>query len=135
VAAPYAHATAPLRRLADRFVSETCLAICAETEVPPWVHAGLAELPQIMAGADQHAHQVDRAVVDLAETVLLQERVGEVFEGVVVDADADHGEVQLADPAVRARLDGTGLPLGKSVSVRLVAADVSARRLTFAVAQ
>src|SRR4051794_33522791 len=34
VAAPYAHATAPLRRLADRYVSEVCLALCAGQEVP-----------------------------------------------------------------------------------------------------
>jgi exoribonuclease R len=132
VGAPYAHATAPLRRLADRYVSETCLAVCAGTEVPAWVRAGLPGLPEIMASADQHAHQVDRAVVDLAETVLLQDRVGEVFSGVVVDAGDNHGEVQIAEPAVRARLDGADLPLGQSVSVRLIAADVSARRLTFA---
>jgi exoribonuclease R len=131
VAAPYAHATAPLRRLADRFVSETCLAICNGKDVPEWVRETLPALPDIMSRADQHAHQVDRAVVDLAETVLLQDRVGETFNGVVVDAGDDHGEVQLTEPAVRARLDGANLPLGQSVAVRLVSADVSARRLTF----
>jgi exoribonuclease R len=132
VAAPYAHATAPLRRLADRYVSEVCLAICAGTEVPGWARAGLPELPHLMAAADQHAHQVDRAVVNLAETVLLQDRVGEVFEGVVVEVEDDHGEIQLRDPAVRARVDGVDLPLGQKASVRLVTADVATRTLVFA---
>jgi exoribonuclease R len=131
VAAPYAHATAPLRRLADRYVSEVCLAICAGSEVPDWARAGLPELPHLMAAVDQHAHQVDRAVVNLAETVLLQDRVGEMFDGVVVEVEDGHGEIQLRDPAVRARLDGANLPLGQQVSVRLATADVATRTLTF----
>jgi exoribonuclease R len=134
VAAPYAHATAPLRRLADRYVSEICLAVSAGAEVPTWARAGLTELPHLMASADGHAHQVDHAVVNLAEAVLLQDRLGEVFEGVVVDVEDDHGEIQLRDPAVRARLDGENLPLGQSVSAKLVTADVPTRTLIFALA-
>jgi exoribonuclease R len=131
VAAPYAHATAPLRRLPDRYVSEVCLAICGGTPVPDWARAALPDLPHLMAAADQHAHQVDHAVVNLAETVLLQDRVGEVFQGVVVEVEDDHGEIQLRDPAVRARIDGSDLPLGEQVSVRLASADVAKRALIF----
>jgi exoribonuclease R len=134
VAAPYAHATAPLRRLADRYVSEVCLAVSAGAEVPTWARTGLTELPHLMASADGHAHQVDHAVVNLAEAVLLQDRVGEVFEGVVVEVEDDHGEIQLRDPAVRARIDGDALPLGQSVSAKLVTADVTTRTLVFALA-
>lgn len=134
VAAPYAHATAPLRRLADRYVSEVCLAICAGVDVPDWARSGLPQLPHLMAAADNHAHQVDHAVVNLAEAVLLQDRVGEVFEGVVVEVEDDHGEIQLREPAVRSRIDGVGLPLGESVSARLVTADVETRTLVFAIA-
>ena len=36
VGAPYAHVTAPLRRLVDRFGTEVCLAICAGVPVPGW---------------------------------------------------------------------------------------------------
>jgi exoribonuclease R len=134
VAAPYAHATAPLRRLADRYVSEICLAISSGAEVPDWARAALPELPHLMAAADQRAHQVDHAVVNLAEAVLLQDRVGEAFTGVVVEVEADRGEIQLRDPAVRARIDGHDLPLGQQVSVRLVTADVATRTLRFALA-
>lgn len=134
VAANYAHATAPLRRLADRFVSEICLAVSAGAAPPEWARVGLPELPRLMAIADQHAHQVDRAVVNLAETLLLHDRVGATFRGVVVEAEDDHGEVQLTNPAVRARLDGTNLPLGEETTVRLVTADVTTRQLGFRLA-
>jgi exoribonuclease R len=132
VAAPYAHATAPLRRLGDRYVSECCLAACAGAEVPEWVRAALPALPAEMAKADQRAHAVDRAVVDLAEALLLQDRVGEVFCGVVVEVnEKGGGEVQLGDPAVRARLDGGELPLGEEADVRLSAVDVANRKVVF----
>jgi exoribonuclease R len=134
VAAPYAHATAPLRRLADRFVSECCLAACAAREVPTWVREGLPLMPDLMAGADRRAHEVDRAVVDLAEALVLQRRVGETFCGVVTEAADKRGTVQLRDPAVRARLDGVDLPLGEEVDVRLTEADVATRRVAFTLA-
>jgi exoribonuclease R len=134
VAAPYAHATAPLRRLGDRYVSECCLAAGAGTPVPDWVRAALPALPKEMAGADRHAHDVDRAVVDLAEALVLEGRVGEVLRGVVVDVDGTRGQVQLSEPAVRGRLTGTDLPLGDEVSVRLVQADPATRRVEFTLA-
>ena len=131
VAAPYAHATAPLRRLADRYVSECCVAICGGDPAPDWVRAALPALPDEMAEADRRAHEVDRAVVDLAEALVLERRCGEVFGGVVVEAGAKGGEVQLRDPAVRARLDGDDLPLGQQIDVRLRGVDVTRRRVTF----
>ena len=137
VAAPYAHATAPLRRLGDRYVSECCLAACAGVDPPQWARAGLPALPDVMADADRRAHSVDRAVVDLAEALLLEGRVGEHFTGVVVEdrvGKDSHGEVQLRDPAVRARLDGADLPLGHEVDVVLTAADVAARHVEFVLA-
>jgi exoribonuclease R len=131
VAAPYAHCTAPLRRLADRYVSEICLALCAGTPVPGWVRAALPTLPEEMAAADRRAHEVDRSVIDLAEAVVLAPRVGEQFDAVVVERNTKAGVVQLADPAVLARCEGTDLPLGQWLRVRLVTADPETRKVTF----
>lgn len=131
VAAPYAHCTAPLRRLADRYVSEVCLALCGGVPVPDWVRAALPELPAEMAAADKRAHQIDRAIVDLAEAVLLAPRVGETFSAVVVESGPKGGAVQLTDPAVRARCEGADLPLGTTISVRLEVADVATRTVSF----
>ncbi len=129
LAAEYAHATAPLRRLQDRYVSECCLAAAAGTEVPAWVRAALPGLPATMAGATRKANAVERGVLDLAEALLLQGREGERFAGLVVDDDL----VQLAEPAVRAKLPGAPPP-GTSVTVVLRSADPAARKVTFAVA-
>lgn len=133
VAAPYAHATAPLRRLADRYVSECCLAIRAGVEVPEWVRQALPALPAEMAAADRRAHAIDRAVVDLAEALVVAARSSEVLRGVVVEP-GPKGEVQLRDPAVRARLLGDDLPLGEEVAVKVAEVDVATRRVSFALA-
>lgn len=131
IAAPYAHATAPLRRLVDRFVSAVCVALAAGQEVPDWVRAALPELPARMAEGNQRASAYERGALDLVEAVLLSGREGQEFEGVVVDVREGRGVVQLADPVVSARVDGDGLPLGESVTVRLVEADVARRSVRF----
>jgi exoribonuclease R len=70
-------------------------------------------------------------VVDLAEALVLQGRRGETFRAVVTEVDRDRGMVQLREPAVRARVEGHGLPLGEEVDVRLDEADVATRRVVF----
>jgi exoribonuclease R len=130
IAADYAHATAPLRRLQDRFVSECCLAACAGTPVPDWVRAGLPALPAAMAAGSQRAGKVERGVVDLVEAVLLAGREGERFDAVVVDEKL----VQLAEPAVRGHLGEAGPEPGSAVVVRLLRADVATRTVEFAIA-
>ena len=132
VAAAYAHCTAPLRRLADRYVGEVCLALCAGTPVPDWAREALPRMPETMTAATRRANALERAGVDLAEALVLAPRVGEVFEAVVVERTDGGGVVQLADPAVRARCTGRELPLGERVSVRLVTADPVRREVAFA---
>jgi len=137
IAAPYAHTTAPLRRLVDRFVGETCVALCAGEPVPAWVRDALPELPGLMASGDKRAAEFERGCLDLVEAALLTGRVGEVFEGAVVDvrADRDAGVVQLRDPAVRGRIEGVQLPLGEHVRVRLTHASVPDRQVRFELAE
>ncbi|MCU1600033.1 MAG: ribonuclease [Frankiales bacterium] len=134
VAAAYAHCTAPLRRLADRYVGEVCVALCAGLPVPVWAREALPTLPEEMAAADHRAHSLDRAAVDLAEAMVLQHRVGETFPAVVVEASHKGGTVQLTDPAVRGKLDAQEPPLGQTVSVRLTEADPQKRSVRFQLA-
>ena len=121
LAMPYAHVTAPLRRLADRYALECCLG-----PPPQWVRDALAELPAAMARADRRAKSLERAVVDLVEALVLAPRVGEVFEAVAIDEEL----VQLRDPAVLAPADGP-LPVGEEIAVRLVEADPARRTVRF----
>lgn len=137
IAAPYAHTTAPLRRLVDRFAGETCLALSAGTEVPGWVRAALPALPELMTAGDRRASAYERGCVDLVEAALLAGREGEEFDAVVVDVRdrGSSGVVQLREPPVRGRVDGVdgaGLPLGEDVRVRLVAASAAERSVRFA---
>ena len=129
VAAPYAHCTAPLRGLADRHVGEVCLAVSAGTPVPPWARSALPGLPEVMTAATRRANALERAVVDAAEAVVLQARIGERFPAVVVDSGAAGGMVQLLEPPVRVRCDGADLPLGETVEVEVIEADPVARQV------
>ncbi len=131
----YAHATAPLRRLVDRYVGETCVALSSGTEVPQWVRAELPGLPALMADSDARAKKYERGIVDLLEALVLSNRVGQTFTGTVVEVDRDgtDGKVVIADPAVEARVTGR-VQLGAEVSVTLVSADTTAGTVQFAVA-
>lgn len=139
IAADYAHVTAPLRRLVDRYATEICLAVAAGTPVPAWVLEAMPDLPGVMAETGRRAASFERECIDIVEASLLGDRVGEEFDAVVVDVeeedgrDPQRGQVVLRDPAVRARVSGPRLPLGEEVRVRLTEADVAERRVRFTV--
>jgi exoribonuclease R len=128
VAAPYAHVTAPLRRLVDRFGTEVCLALAAGSVPEDGLRAVLPLLPELMAASDRRTHEVERAVVDATEAWLLHGREGQRFRAVAVD----EGTVVLDVFAVRARCAGPLTP-GTRVEVRLVEADVASRSVRFEV--
>ncbi len=142
VADEYAHVTAPLRRLVDRFGLAICEALCRGGEVPGWARAALTSAPslsELMAASDHAANALERAGVDLFEALLLQPRVGEVFDGVIVDlkngkgtAPTGRGLVQLSDPAVLGTVSGA-LELGTKVRVQLESADPVKRTIDFTV--
>jgi exoribonuclease R len=134
VAAPYAHVTAPLRRLGDRPALEVCLALLAGDEPDPEVVATLDELPKAMAKANGREANVTRACIDLVEALLLRSRVGEVLDATVVAANERGSTVVLASPVVQADVTGATLPLGEVVQVRVDVADASARRVQLSVA-
>lgn len=135
IAAPYAHVTAPLRRLVDRYAGETCVAICAGTPVPEWVAAALPGLPAVMDESNRRAKKYERGTVDLVEAMVLAPSLGRTFTGTVLEVDPDDGDgvLQLADPAVEARVKGDGLVLGETASATLVAADLLAGKVEFRV--
>jgi exoribonuclease R len=138
LASEYAHVTAPLRRLVDRYAGEVCVALCAGTEVPEWVIEAMHELPETMTESGRRANQYENAVVDLCEAALLHDRVGQSFAAVVVDLDEKDrtkGDVTIQDPAIEATVTGSeALPLGEEVQVELVQADPTSRSVEFRLA-
>ena len=135
LASEYAHVTAPLRRLGDRYAGEVCVALCAGTDIPDWVHAALPGLPKTLQASASRSHSYERSVLDLVEAGVLADQVGETFAGVIVDVDdkdPHRGVVVLHDPDVEARVVSSApLPLGTDVQVRLTVADVVARKVQF----
>jgi exoribonuclease R len=136
LATVYAHATAPLRRLVDRYAGETCLAIAGGGDVPDSVVEALPLLPETMARSATRAGQYEAECVNLVEAVLMSTRVGEIFPGVVVETDEkrSRGEVQLGDPAILSVVEGEGLDLGDQVLVRVEGASVADRSVRFQIA-
>ena len=138
LASEYAHVTAPLRRLVDRYASEICVALCAETEVPSWVLQRLEELPRTMQESARRAGAYERSLLALVEAAVLHKSVGKTFAGVVVqvdEKDGTKGDVVIQEPAVEGTITGSAaLPLGTGVRVRLVEADIATRTVRFELA-
>ena len=129
IAARYAHVTAPLRRLVDRYGEEVCIAACAQEPVPEWVLQALPDLPGVMEQTGKRARAIGRGALTALEALVLRGHEGEVFDGVITSERDGRGELVLAEPAVVTEIragkkaaDG-GLPVGERVRVRLLSAD------------
>ena len=134
IGATYAHATAPMRRLADRYVLDLALCVANNLAVPSSLTDQIAEMPVIMDRCEGRASNVDRAVIDLLEAVSLQDRIGEILDAEVVDVA--NGIVQTRDSAIRAK--ATKLPKvenGACVRVRIDAADPTTRSVRLSALQ
>jgi VacB/RNase II family 3'-5' exoribonuclease len=131
MAATYAHATAPLRRLADRYVVQATLAIMNGLPVPDAVQQAFAKLPKIMASADALGGQISRSTIDLAEAVMLNDRVGEIFAAVVTDVDERGVRVQLVGLPVVTRVVAHDVTPGEALRVELLSVSPERRSADF----
>ena len=84
-----------------------------------------------MASSGKVARAVERGCADAVEAAALEDRVGEVFDAVVVDQRAEgRAVVQVEEPAVLANATGDH-DLGTRVKVRLVEASISTSTVRF----
>ncbi|MES2867199.1 RNB domain-containing ribonuclease [Microbacterium profundi] len=133
IAAPYAHATAPLRRLVDRWALAICLAVSRGEEVPAWVRESLEELPALMQASGQRASRLNADTVNRVEAALLAPLVGSTIEATVIEVRENRATIQIADPAVTASAPlPAGAKPGDTVSVRLVRSDIGKGEVEFA---
>lgn len=143
IAAPYAHTTAPLRRLVDRFSLVVCEHLVRGAEVPAAIRRVLPLLPELMQSSNQEAGTAERAAIDTVEAALLSDRIGEEFEAITLNGttaeqaakargngDAPGGRLQILEPAVNARFVGRS-EAGERVRAELVEADIEKRTVLF----
>jgi exoribonuclease R len=131
IGGPYAHVTAPIRRLVDRFATEVCLAVSAGQPVPDWLRAALTEAPELMSASDSVAAKVEHACLDQVEAWTLAERIGSVFEAVVLRAEESKAEIMIENPPVMAKCVGVRLPEGGRIRARLTEVDTAKRWVSF----
>lgn len=141
----YAHVTAPLRRLVDRFATEICLALAAGEPVPGWVSDAAEGVTASMETSGRRASRVDLACVDLAEAVALEDEVGRIVEvyvlrGAAAPANGESGsrsgagEIFLPHPPVFGPCSGP-VEEGRFAHVEVVRADRATRAVAFAPAE
>jgi exoribonuclease R len=137
IASHYAHVTAPLRRLVDRFGNEVLLELYAGRRPSAETVADLADLPSLMGRARSRESAFERALVDYAETVVLESQVGRVFPAAVVGLSEKRSVayIQILDPAIESSVDISGRTLGESIQVRLSSVDTTARSLGWKVVE
>ena len=128
--APYVHGTAPLRRLADRYVLDLAVALHAG-DAPDALVEPLTLLPPVMDAIGMRASKIDRACIDLVEAVVMTGREGSVFIGVVVESGPEHAVVHLVADGIRVRLPLAGHSPGDTVSLRLDRTDPMKGSITF----
>ena len=132
LAAPYAHVTAPLRRLVDRWGLVVCEALVAGREVPTWARETLHELPALMGASSQRASRLDSASVARVEAAVLSDRVGQRFTATVLEIRGENAVIQLAEPAVTATCPvTTGARAGTTVEVVLEHTDIGSGEMRF----
>ncbi|MCV0333348.1 RNB domain-containing ribonuclease [Microbacterium sp.] len=134
IAAPYAHATAPLRRLVDRWALAICLAAANGEPAPEWARASLGELPALMQESGQRASRLNAATINSVEAALLTPLVGTTIEATVIELRGERAAVQIADPAVTATAPlPPGAQPGDVVRLRIVRADIAKGEVEFAI--
>lgn len=128
----YAHVTAPLRRLVDRFATEICLAIASSQPIPEWVTANVDQVLGTMKSSSQTASAVDRACLKLTEAVVLQPWVGQNFNATVLNSDGgDKAKILVEEPPILTTCVG-GPDEASTIKVTLIEAEPAARKVRFA---
>ncbi|WP_282846924.1 RNB domain-containing ribonuclease [Microbacterium oxydans] len=133
IGAPYAHATAPLRRLVDRWVLAICLAASNGDPIPAWVRSSLAQLPALMQESGQLASRLNAATINSVEAALLTPLIGSTIDATVIELRGERAAVQLTEPVVTATAPiPSGARPGDVVRLRIIGTDIGTGEVEFA---
>lgn len=131
LASPYAHVTAPLRRLVDRWGLIVCEALMQGRAVPDEVRESLPELPGLMQSSSQRSGALSRGALDRVEAALLTPHIGESFSAIVVENRKENARISIAEPPITASVKGLEAEAGSTVSLTLQSADIGSGTIEF----
>jgi exoribonuclease-2 len=120
----YTHSTAPNRRYADLVIQRLVKAALAQAAAP-YTAAELAAIAAHCTEREDAARKVERKMRKVAAAVLLQKRIGEVFEAIVTGVTPKGTFARIIEPPVDGRVmrGERSLRVGQKVRVKLISTD------------
>jgi VacB/RNase II family 3'-5' exoribonuclease len=129
----YTHATAPNRRFADVVTQRLVKAALADAPAP-YSDDELTSIAQHCTEREDAARKVERYVRKTAAALLLHDRIGETFDGIVTGASPKGVYVRTIHPPAEGRVvrGEHGFDVGDKVRVKLIGADPNKGYIDFA---
>jgi exoribonuclease-2 len=120
----YTHATAPNRRYAD-LVTQRLVKAAIDGSPAPYTDDELAAIARQCTDRENAANRVERVTRKAAAAILLEHRIGSVFDAIVTGLNKDGTYVRLLSPPAEGRVISgqNGMDVGERVRVRLVRTD------------
>src|SRR6185437_6024320 len=120
----YSHATAPNRRYADLVTQRLVKAVLAGAPAP-YSNDELTSIAARCTEREDAENKVERTVRKTAAALLLSDRIGESFDGIVTGATSHGTFVRIIHPPAEGMVlrNHEGFDVGDKVRVKLVGAD------------
>jgi VacB/RNase II family 3'-5' exoribonuclease len=132
-ATDYTHATAPNRRYADLVTQRLVKAAIAGAPAP-YGDDELAAIAKSCTERENAANRVERVARKSAAALLLQDRLGSVFDAIVTGVNTEGTYVRLLSPPAEGRVTKgeEGLDVGERVRVKLTSTNAAKGHIDFA---
>ncbi len=121
----YTHSTAPNRRYPDLIIQRQLKAALAK-QSSPYSYELLVDLSQHLTEKEDDAKKVERTVAKSAAAMMLSDRIGATFEGIVTGASQKGTWARVLSIPVEGKVvhGAKGLDVGQRVRVKLVSVDI-----------
>ena len=128
----YSHSTAPNRRYPDLITHRLLKAAMTGGDIP-YSNEQLETIAKNCTVKEDDAKKVERQVEKSAHAMLLESRIGEIFEGIVSGAAAKGTWIRLFNPYLEGKLVNgfSGLEVGYKLKVRLLSVDIESGFIDF----
>jgi exoribonuclease-2 len=129
----YTHSTAPNRRFPD-LITQRLLKAALDGAAAAYTDDELRELAVHCTAQERNANKVERQVRKAAATLLLVDRIGQHFNGIVTGASDKGTWVRIGEPIAEGKVvkGSAGLDVGDRVQVELVHVDPNRGFIDFA---